>query len=49
MGATGESVRRLTDFGYNPAWSPDGKEIVFGTGRRRILQTGSPLTASSGW
>ena len=28
MGATGESVRRLTDFGYNPAWSPDGKQIV---------------------
>ena len=31
MGATGESVKRLTDFGYNPAWSPDGKEIVFAT------------------
>jgi Tol biopolymer transport system component len=31
MGATGESVRRLTNFGYNPAWSPDGKEIVFAT------------------
>src|SRR6266704_1647227 len=30
MGATGESVRRLTDFGNNPAWSPDGKNIVFG-------------------
>lgn len=30
MGATGESVRRLTDFGFNPGWSPDGKEIVFG-------------------
>jgi eukaryotic-like serine/threonine-protein kinase len=29
MGASGESVRRLTDFGYNPSWSPDGKEIVF--------------------
>jgi Tol biopolymer transport system component len=31
MGATGESVRRLTDEGYNPAWSPDGQEIAFGT------------------
>ena len=30
MGATGESVRRLTDFGYHPGWSPDGKDIVFG-------------------
>ena len=29
MGATGENVRRLTDFGFNPAWSPDGGEIVF--------------------
>jgi Tol biopolymer transport system component len=28
MGATGENVRRVTDFGYHPAWSPDGKEIV---------------------
>jgi Tol biopolymer transport system component len=28
MGATGESVKRLTDFGGNPAWSPDGKEIL---------------------
>lgn len=31
MGATGEDVKRLTDFGFNPAWSPDGKEIVFST------------------
>jgi serine/threonine protein kinase/Tol biopolymer transport system component len=31
MGATGESVNRLTDFGYNPAWSPDGREIVCAT------------------
>ncbi|MCI0416498.1 serine/threonine-protein kinase [bacterium] len=29
MGATGESVRRLTDSGFNPSWSPDGKEIVY--------------------
>ncbi|HRY45739.1 MAG TPA: hypothetical protein P5164_17550, partial [Thermoanaerobaculia bacterium] len=32
MGASGESPRRLTDFGYDPAFSPDGKEIVFATG-----------------
>ena len=28
MGATGESVKRLTDFGCNPAWSPDSREIA---------------------
>ena len=28
MGATGENVKRVADFGYNPAWSPDGREIV---------------------
>ncbi len=31
MGATGESVRRLTSFGYNPSWSPGGRRIVFST------------------
>jgi serine/threonine protein kinase/Tol biopolymer transport system component len=29
MGATGESVRRVTDFGHHPAWSPDGRQLVF--------------------
>jgi Tol biopolymer transport system component len=33
MGATGESIKQLTNLGYNPAWSPDGKEIVFSTMR----------------
>jgi len=28
MGATGESVHRVSDFGFNPAWSPDGKHLV---------------------
>jgi Tol biopolymer transport system component len=31
MGATGESVRRVTNFGYNPTWSPDSKKIVYST------------------
>jgi len=29
MGATGESVRRVTGSGYNPSWSPDGTRLVF--------------------
>jgi Tol biopolymer transport system component len=31
MGATGESVRRLTDFGFDPAWSPSGRELAVAT------------------
>ena len=30
-GATGESARRLTDFGFHPSWSPDGASLVFCT------------------
>lgn len=33
MGATGESVRRLTSMGADPSWSPDGKTNVFCTER----------------
>jgi Tol biopolymer transport system component len=28
MGATGESRRRVADFGYDPSWSPDGRSIA---------------------
>jgi len=31
MSPTGESVRRLTEAGFNPVWSPDGKEILVAT------------------
>ena len=31
MAPTGESVRRLTDFGHNPSWSPDGARIAVST------------------
>jgi Tol biopolymer transport system component len=31
MGATGESVKRVTDHGYNPVWSPDGDAIAYST------------------
>jgi Tol biopolymer transport system component len=31
MGETGESVRRVTDAGFDPDWSPDGTEIVVST------------------
>jgi Tol biopolymer transport system component len=30
-GATGESVRRVTESGFDPAWSPDGTQIAYGT------------------
>ena len=29
MGTTGESPRRVSDKGYWPAWSPDGKELAY--------------------
>jgi Tol biopolymer transport system component len=31
MGATGENVRRVADFGFHPSWSPDGKELAVST------------------
>ena len=31
MGLTGESLRRLTSFGFDPSWSPAGDEVLFAT------------------
>ncbi len=31
MTAAGESVRRIADRGWNPSWSPDGREVAFAT------------------
>jgi len=31
MGATGESVRRVTDAGFDATWSPDGKQLAYAT------------------
>ena len=31
MGATGESVHRVADGGFAPAWSPDGSSLVYTT------------------
>ena len=42
MGATGESSRRVTDFGYAPAWSPDALELAVVT-----EDTGPPTSRNS--
>jgi Tol biopolymer transport system component len=44
-GATGESVRRVTDSGFDPAWSPDGKRIAFAS--EETQDPASRLTISS--
>ena len=31
MGRTGEAVRRVTNQGFQPAWLPDGHQLVFST------------------
>ena len=44
MSATGENVRRVSDFGFHPAWSPDGKEIVVSTEGKDLptFRSGTP-------
>jgi eukaryotic-like serine/threonine-protein kinase len=47
MGATGEARRRVSDFGYAPAWSPDGRELAVVT--ERLLQPSSRPSTSQLW
>jgi eukaryotic-like serine/threonine-protein kinase len=46
-GATGETVHRLTDSGFDPSWSPDGKQIAYAT--EEALDPESRLSISSLW
>jgi serine/threonine protein kinase len=36
MGATGENPKRVSDIGYSPSWSPDGKELVVATNHQGV-------------
>jgi Tol biopolymer transport system component len=47
VGATGENARRLTDFGFHPAWSPDGRRLVFCT--EAVVSAGARFTKSALW
>ena len=47
MGATGESVRRLSDFGYNPVWSPDGERVLVAT--ESVIEPSTRPTKSQLW
>jgi serine/threonine protein kinase/Tol biopolymer transport system component len=47
MGATGESVIRISEFGYSPSWSPDGEQILIGT--ERVPQPSIRPTISQLW
>ena len=47
IGATGESARRVTDFGYHPAWSPDGQTLALTT--QHVSDPTLRFTASELW
>ncbi|HET6371728.1 MAG TPA: protein kinase [Candidatus Polarisedimenticolia bacterium] len=47
MGATGESVTRATDFGFDPSWAPDGKRLVVAT--EPVVDPLNRLTTSELW
>jgi serine/threonine protein kinase/Tol biopolymer transport system component/Tfp pilus assembly protein PilF len=47
MGANGESVTQVSNFGYSPAWSPDGQQILVGT--EKIPQPSTRPSKSQLW
>ena len=47
MGATGESVRRVANFGYHPAWSPDGQQLLCVT--QSVIDPAFRFTSSQMW
>ena len=36
MGATGENPKRISELGFSPSWSPDGKELVVATNHQAV-------------
>lgn len=47
MGATGETPLRITDFGFDPAWSPDGRSLVIT--EERVMVATSRTSNSKLW
>lgn len=47
MGATGESVRKIANIGYHPAWSQDGQQIVCST--QSVTDPAARFTTSQLW
>ena len=47
IGATGESARRVTNFGFHPAWSPGGGELAVST--QSVTDPTQRFTASETW
>ncbi len=47
MNANGDAPVRVSDFGYSPSWSPDGRQILAGT--EKIPQPSTRPTRSQLW
>ena len=48
MEETGENVRRISDFGFHPSWSPDGKTLVI-SDKAADVATGHTIPNSQLW